>query len=193
MGICLIIKSGGGVDTSSATATADKILSGYTIYSNDSKITGTMFNVGNQCKTDTTWGNSSGTYTFVPGTVGGVWGGYHDGTCIMQAATLASQTDCDIPDATWCLDGYTYWKSGTPYTGTMPARGKKAWTLGANGEQAIETGWHDGTGTVSQSISVDDGEWGPTPTTTNQQLCWPGWYYSKNRWCWGTPISWHGI
>ena len=101
MGTCLIIKSGGGTDTSNATATADKILSGYTIYSNDNKITGNMFNVGNQCKTDTTWGNSSGTYTFTPGVVGGVWGGYHDGTCVMQAVSLESQTQCDIPNQ-WC-------------------------------------------------------------------------------------------
>ena len=185
MGTCLIIKSGGGTDTSNATATADKILSGYTIYSNDNKITGDMFNVGNQCKTDTTWGNTSGTYTFVPGTVGGVWGGYHDGTCIMQAATLESQTQCDIPNQWWCLTGYSYWANGSKYDGLMVNRGTKKWTLGANGTQTIEDGWHDGSGTVSQSIPVDTGEWGPNPTTTNQQLCWQGWYYSKNRWCWG--------
>ena len=185
MGICLIVKSGGGIDTSSATATADKILSGYTIYSNDDKITGSMLNVSNQCKTDTAWGNTSGTYTFTPGTVGGIWGGYHDGTCVMQAATLESQTQCDIPNQWWCLTGYSYWASGKYYDGAMVNRGTVTWTLDANGEQKIEDGWHDGSGTVNQSISVDTGEWWSTPTTTNQQLCWQGWYYSKNRWCWG--------
>ena len=185
MGICLIIKSGSGIDTSNATATADKILSGYTVYVNDNKVTGSMFNVANQCKTDTTWGNTSGTYTFVPGTVGGVWGGYHDGTCVMQAATLASQTDCDIPNQWWCLTGYSYWAKGVKYDGAMVVRGTKTWTIGANGTQTIEEGWHDGNGYVNQNIPIDSGEWGPTPTTTNQQLCRPGWYYSANRWCWG--------
>ena len=94
-------------------------------------------------------------------------------------------TQCDIPDASWCLYTYTYWKNGVRYTGTMGNCGTKTWSIGANGSQTIEAGWHNGSGTVSQSINVDTGEWGPTPTTTNQQLCWQGWYYSKNRWCWG--------
>lgn len=62
MGICLIVKSGGGVDTSTATATADKILSGYTIYSDDNKIAGTMRNIGNQNRIDTKWGTADSDY-----------------------------------------------------------------------------------------------------------------------------------
>ena len=59
MGTCLIIKSGGGTDTSNATATADKILSGYTIYSNDNKITGTMTDIGNQNVSDLNAGGNT--------------------------------------------------------------------------------------------------------------------------------------
>ena len=193
MGTCLIIKSGGGTDTSNATATADKILSGYTIYSNDDKITGSMYNTGNQCKTDTTWGNASGTYTFVPGTVGGVWGGYHDGTCIMQAATLESQTQCDIPNQWWCLTGYSYWANGSKYDGAMINRGTKTWSIGANGSQTIEDGWHDGNGYVNQSIPIDDTEWGSGGATTDIKICWEGFYYTKNRWCYGagTLVPWN--
>ena len=175
MGICLIIKSGGGIDTSSATATADKILSGYTIYSNDNKVTGSMTNVGTQTASGL---NAGGSTT--------VKAGWHNGTGTVTTNTLSSQTQCDIPNQWWCLTGYSYWANGSKYDGAMVNRGAKTWTIGANGSQTIEDGWHNGNGTVSQSISVDNGEWGPTPTTTNQQLCWQGWYYSKNRWCWGS-------
>ena len=175
MGICLIVKSGGGTDTSNANVTADKILSGYTVYSNDNKITGTMTNVGTQNVS----GLNAGGSTIVKA-------GWHNGNGTVTTNTLSSQTQCDIPDdMQWCLSGYTYWKNGTKCTGKMTNRGTKSWSIGANGSQTIESGWHNGNGTISQSISVDDGEWGPNPTTTNQQLCWQGWYYSKNRWCWG--------
>ena len=174
MGICLIVKSGGGVDTSTATATADKILSGYTLYSNDNKITGNMANIGTQ----TTSGLNVGTSVTINA-------GWHNGSGTVITNTLSSQTSADIPDASWCLYSYTYWKNGVKYTGTMGNIGAKSWSIGANGSQTIEGGWHNGSGTVKQSINVDNGEWGPNPTTTNQQLCWQGWYYSKNRWCWG--------
>lgn len=174
MGTCLIIKSGGGTDTSNATATTDKILSGYTIYSNDNKITGSMTNVGTQTASGL---NASGSTT--------IKAGWHNGDGTVTTNSLSSQTQCDIPNQWWCFTGYSYWANGSKYDGLMVNRGTKKWTLGANGSQTIEDGWHTGSGTVSQSISVGNGEWGPTPTTTNQQLCWQGWYYSKNRWCWG--------
>ena len=175
MGLCLIVKSGGGVDTSSATASAEQILSGYTIYRNDNKITGSMTNVGTQTKSGL---NAGGSVT--------INSGYHNGSGSVTANTLVNQTQCDIPNQWWCLTGYSYWANGSKYDGLMVNRGAKSWSIGANGSQTIEDGWHNGSGAVKQSINVDNGEWGPTPTTTNQQLCWQGWYYSKNRWCWGS-------
>ena len=174
MGICLIVKSGGGTDTSNATATTDKILSGYTIYVNDNKVTGNMTNNGTQTASNLTAGGSTTIKT-----------GWHNGNGTVTTNSLSNQTQCDIPNQWWCLTGYSYWASGSKYDGAMINRGTKTWSIGANGSQTIEDGWHNGSGTVSQSIPVDTGEWGPTPTTTNQQLCWQGWYYSKNRWCWG--------
>ena len=146
MGICLIVKPGGGTDTSNANVTADKILSGYTVYSNDNKITGSMTNVGAQ----TASGLNTGGNTLIKA-------GWHNGNGTMTTNSLSNQTSADIPDASWCLYGYTYWKNGVKYNGTMGNIGAKAWSIGANGSQTIEGGWHNGSGTVSQSISVDDG------------------------------------
>ena len=177
MGICLIIKSGGGIDTSSATVTADKILSGYTIYSNDNKVTGTMANIGSQTES----GKGVGSSTTIKA-------GWHNGNGIISTSELKSQMSATTASVGDVLASYTYWTNGSNsrYTGTMANRGTKTWSLGANGSQTIEGGWHNGSGTVKQSINVDTGEWGPNPTTTNQQLCWQGWYYSKNRWCYGS-------
>lgn len=188
MGICLIVKSGGGVDTSAATATADKILSGYTIYANDNKITGSIGNVGNQNRRDAQWGTANSDYykAWCGGTVW-IWEGWHDGTSGVNAAPISEHTwDCDIPNEWYCLWGYTYWANGVQYSGKMSVRGKKSWSIGANGTQTIEDGWHDGNGTVSQSIPVDATEWGSGGATSDIQLCWPGWYYSQNRWCYGS-------
>ena len=175
MGLCLIVKSGGGVDTSSATASAEQILSGYTIYRNDNKITGNMTNVGTQTKSGL---NAGGSVT--------ISSGYHNGSGSVTTNTLASQTSADIPDSSWCLSGYTYWKNGSKGTGTMTNRGKKAWSLGVNGSQTIEGGWHDGNGTVSQSGVKSDGTWRMlTPKTSQQTLCSGSTYYSQNQWCAG--------
>ena len=174
MGICLIIKSGGGVDTSSATATADKILSGYTVYVNDNKIIGSMTSVGKQTASGL---NAGGSKT--------ISAGWHDGTGSVTTNSLSSQTDGTSIAAGDVLSGCTYWSSGAKATGTMTSRGTKTWTLGANGTQAIESGWHDGKGTVKQSIGVDNNECWRTPSTAQQQVCWSGTYYSKNRGCYG--------
>ena len=175
MGLCLIVKSGGGVDTSSATASAEQILSGYTIYRNDNKITGNMTNVGTQTKSGL---NAGGSVTISPG--------YHNGSGNVTTNTLASQTGADIPDSSWCLSGYTYWKDGSKGTGTMTNRGKKTWSLGVNGSQTIEGGWHDGSGAVSQSGIKSDGTWRMlTPKTSQQTLCNSSTYYTQNQWCAG--------
>ena len=174
MGICLIIKSGGGVDTSSATATADKILSGYTVYVNDNKIIGSMTSVGKQTASGL---NAGGSKT--------ISAGWHDGTGSVTTNSLSSQTDGTSIAAGDVLSGCTYWSSGAKATGTMTSRGTKTWTLGANGTQTIESGWHDGKGTVKQSIGVDNNECWRTPSTAQQQVCWSGTYYSKNRGCYG--------
>ena len=177
MGTCLIIKSGGGTDTSNATATADKILSGYTIYSNDNKITGTMTNIGTQTASGL---NAGGSTT--------IKAGWHNGGGTVTTNSLSSQTGGTSIAVGDVLSSYTYWSSGSKATGTMTSRGTKAWTIGVNGSQTIESGWHSGSGTVKQSSTVaTSSEWKlMTPGTSNQTLCNASTYYSQNRWCAGS-------
>ena len=166
MGVCLIIRSGGGTDTSNATATAARILSGYTCYVNDTKITGTMTNRGtvNQSL------NPGGSYT-IPA-------GYHSGSGKVTVTSLSANTS-GTANASRILSGYTGWVGGSKLTGTMTNRGAVSQTLSANGSYTIPSGWHNGSGKVTQSLTTQ-GAKSVTPSTSNQTAC------SANRWTTGT-------
>ena len=166
MGVCLIIRSGGGTDTSGATATAARVLSGYTCYVNDVKITGTMANQG----TKTASLNAGGSYT-IPA-------GYHSGSGKVTANALSGQTSGTV-GAAHILSGYNAWVNGTNTWGNMPNRGNISHSLPANGSYTIPAGWHAGGGVVNQSLAF---HWGGTytPNTANQVICWANWYAAGN-------------
>ena len=165
MGECLIIRSGGGTDTSGATATASVVLAGYTCYVNDNKITGSM-----PAQTLNRTLNAGGSVT-IPA-------GYYDGSSVISTSTLAGETAANAASS-HILSGYNAWVNGSKINGSMVNRGNISHSLPANGSYTIPAGWHAGGGVVNQSLAF---HWGGTytPNTANQVICWANWYAAGN-------------
>lgn len=165
MGVATTLRSGGGTDTSDATASAEYILVGYTGYVNDQLIVGTMpdneavdvhLNCGESYK--------------IPA-------GYHNGKGKVTVNDLASQTDATAT-AAQILSPTTCWVKGVKITGTMPNNGAISYSLPINGTYKIPAGYHNGEGRVTQTLQTQSG-WTIVPTTTNQIGC------PANRYCTG--------
>lgn len=168
MGVATTLRSGGGVDTSDATASAEYILVGYTGYVNDQLVTGTMPDNG---AVDIKL-NCGESYTIPKG--------YHNGKGKVTVNSLASQTPATAED--WMvLSGATCWVNGVKVTGTMPDNGAVSYSLPLNGTYKIPKGYHNGKGTITQSIDTQGG-WTITPTTTDILGC------PANRYCTGDII-----
>ena len=168
MGECLIIRAGGGTDTSDATATSSVVLSGFTCYVNDELVTGSMTNRGSVSQSL----NPGGSYTIPEG--------YHDGTGSVGVTTLASNTSANAA-ASQILTGYNGWVNGANVSGSMANRGNVSPALGANGSYTIPAGWHAGGGKVTQSLATQ-GAVNVTPGTANKTAC------AANRWTTGTIV-----
>ena len=154
------------IGTSDATAGVGDLLLGKTAYVNGGKIEGTMANNGAVAPSALAAGDS---YT-VPA-------GYHDGTGVVTAKSLADQTTGDA-SATQILSGKTAWVNGTQVTGTMANNGAVNQTLAANGTYTIPAGYHDGTGKVTQSLTGKAAAT-YTPGTSDQTI-------AANQWLTGT-------
>ena len=168
MGECLIIRNGGGTDTSDATATSSVVLSGYTCYVNDELVSGSMVNRG------------SVSQSLAPGGSYTIPEGYHDGTGSVGVTTLASNTSANAT-ASQILTGYNGWVNGAKVDGSMANRGNVSQALGANGSYTIPAGWHAGGGKVTQSLATQGGTT-VTPGTANKTAC------AANRWTTGTIV-----
>ena len=172
MAVATILRSGGGTDTSDANATAAQILTGYTGYVNDVLIAGTMPNHGAVSISL----NCGGSYTIPQG--------YHNGSGKVTANSLASQTSANAT-AAQILFGYTAWVNGSKITGTMANRGAVSYKLPANGSYTIASGYHNGSGKVTQSLTTQRGKT-VTPTTSNQTACASGRWVTGNIICAGS-------
>ena len=166
MGECLIIRNGGGTDTSDATATSSVVLSGFTCYVNDQLVSGSMTDRGTVSQSL----NPGDSYT-IPA-------GYHGGSGEVTVSSLSTNTSATA-NASHILSGKTAWVNGSKLTGTMINRGNVSQSLSANGSYTIPAGWHAGGGVVNQSLAF---HWGGTytPNTANQVICWANWYAAGN-------------
>ena len=130
-------EGGGAVDLSFLTIGASDILSGYFSINVDAeKLTGVMTNQG--AKTSSL--NAGGSYT-IPA-------GYHNGSGIISANSLLSQTNADATTGD-ILSSQTAWVNGSQLTGSMANQGSKSTSLNASGSYTIPAGYHDGTGKIT--------------------------------------------
>ena len=141
MGECLIIRNGGGTDTSDATATSSVVLSGFTCYVNDQLVSGSMTDRGTVSQSL----NPGDSYT-IPA-------GYHGGSGEVTVSSLSTNTSATA-NASRILSGKTAWVNGSKLTGMMVNRGNVSQSLSANGSYTIPAGWHAGSGKVTQSLAT---------------------------------------
>ena len=125
-------------DQTPGTAIAEDILNGKIAWVNGSSVTGTMPNIGSESDSL----NCGSTHTISKG--------YHDGTGVISAASLASQTVADSTTDDILLNK-TAWVNGTKLTGTMPNNGSITATINAGATYTIPLGYHDGNGVITSS------------------------------------------
>ena len=127
-----------------ATATSDKVLEGSTIYTLSGLVAGTMINNGSVSQTL----NTGEDYTIPKG--------YHDGTGMVTANPLSSQTSATAV-ASNLLSGKTAWVNGSKITGTMTNKSGatvSATTITESGANALITIPENAYYSTSSKISV---------------------------------------
>lgn len=123
-----------------STAIASDLKMGRTCWVNGVMVTGTMPLIPTN---QTTVIDAGKTYK-IPA-------GYHDGTGVVSATTLAAQTSATAT-AGDIRNGKTAWANGVIITGTIKEIAASTYELPINGEYTIEPGIHGGLGKVTQNI-----------------------------------------
>lgn len=154
MGKVIMSGGGGGVDLDVITATAPYIfINKENVDKEGEPLIGTMPNIG---KTSSSL-NAGG--VFVPAK------GYHDGTGIITANTLSSQTSATATENK-ILSGYTGWVNGSKITGNITNRYIQSFSAEAYSSTTIIFTWKNPTtGPYSGIIIV--GKTGSYPTNIN--------------------------
>lgn len=121
----------------SATATTSSILSGETAWVNGLLINGTMVN------------NGAMNYEISAGGVQEIPEGYHNGSGVITAASLSSQTSGTAVNSD-IVSNKTAWVNGVKVTGSMVNNGAISGTITTSGgTYTIPAGYHNGSGKVT--------------------------------------------
>ena len=171
MGESLIIRAGGGVDTSNATATNNQLVEGCTCYVNDELVVG---NIPIKSPVNKTLHVSQLT---------NLESGYYVGDDVIPTSSLSEETvaTSTISDILVGSDG---WVNGALLNGSMVNNGTVVQALSATGSYTIPQGWHNGSGKVTQALAVQ-GYVGVTASTGNQTVCDAGRWTTGDLWVWG--------
>lgn len=133
MGTVLFSGGGsGGPSSDDCTATKAQVLSGYTAVTKDSGddiAEGTMANQGAK-----TAALNCGTSYTIPA-------GYHNGSGVIRANSLASQTGNATAEDKYVMKGKTYWKDGVLRTGTMETQSAISFSAAARSHNTIRISW----------------------------------------------------
>jgi hypothetical protein len=170
MGECLIVRSGGGTDTTNATAKSDTIVGGYTCYVNDELVIGSIPVIA-----------LSKTTVAPSEQISLLYGSYKNtniSTSTLEEETVSTVVSSDI------LKPYDGWSNGVHLEGDIVNNGTVTQSFGVNASYTIPQGWHDGSGKVTQALAVQ-GYVGITAGTGNQTVCDAGRWTTGEQWVWG--------
>ena len=136
-----VISVRGLADQTPGTAAASDVLNGKIAWVNGSSITGSMPNIGSESE------------SLDCGETHIISSGYHDGTGVIVANSLESQTSATATAADIVSDK-TAWVNGTKITGNITKITSSTEILPINGTYTIPKGYHSGNGTVTQNIDT---------------------------------------
>lgn len=158
MGECLIIKNGNSTDTSNATASADTIINGYSCYVKDELVIGNI----TICATSKNILHTSEMINLKHG--------YYSDENIISVSTLEEETVSTAVSSDMLINN-SGWSNGNLLAGSMDQiKFDGPLSFSANDQYIIPQGWHGGTNTVSQSLSIQSST-NVTPSTSNKTVC----------------------
>ena len=140
-----VITARGVSDQTPGDAVASNILNGKIAWANGRSITGTMPDI------------SSDSIELLAGESFTISEGYHDGTGVITAATLASQTSATAVSGD-IVSGKSAWVNGTKIIGNITKITASTEILPLNGTYVIPKGYHAGTGKITQNIETLEGQ-----------------------------------
>lgn len=168
MGESLIVRAGGGVDTSNATATNNQLVEGCSCYVNDELVVGNIpiKSPVNKTLHVSQLTNLESGYYVIPDVIP---------TSSLSEETVVTSTISDI------LVSGNGWVNGAFLNGTMSNNSGDGSVLQANASYTIPPGWYSGTEKITQFLSTQSGS-SVTPGSVNKTVC------NSNKWTTGNII-----